>query len=313
MDATSRNFSFYLKRITGSILLLALSAVFLFSAGSKLWVIQPFEWSFIDILPIGITTASIVARLFIGLEILIAFFLLAHIFLKRFTYKAAITLLVLLTFYLILLLIKQGNNGNCGCFGEIAPMKPLTSIWKNLLMIAATASLFFLYPVKPYKHQGWLGLGLAAVAFALPFILNPVYLSSEGRKLHEAINLDLIYQQGQPAPPVELRKGKHIIAFFSLTCPHCRKAAYLMQILHRQYPEIPFYVVLGGRQKDIASFFEETKSETLPHSLLENERAFIGMAGSAVPAIYWVNNSVIERETNYIQMKPASIRTWLKN
>src|ERR1700754_913796 len=124
---TTRTTSFYLKRITGLILLLALSAVFLFSAGAKLWFIEPFEWSFADILPVDMMTAGILARLFIGLEIVIGLFLLAHIFLKKFTYKASLSVLIFFTIYLVLLIIKNGNSGSCGCFGEAYQMKPLTA------------------------------------------------------------------------------------------------------------------------------------------------------------------------------------------
>src|SRR3954465_6014753 len=104
-SAAPRSFNCYIRRITGLILLLALSAVFLFSAWSKLQAIQPFEWSFLDLAPIGMTGAAVMARLFIGLEVVIGLFLLAHIYLGSFTYRATLVMLGLLTLYLVLLII----------------------------------------------------------------------------------------------------------------------------------------------------------------------------------------------------------------
>jgi len=36
------------------------------------------------------------------------------------------------------------------------------------------------------------------------------------------------------------------------------------------------------------------------------------MAGPYVPAIYWINNSVIEKKSNYFQLDPKYMRDWLK-
>src|SRR5690606_37920104 len=94
-----------IKRIAGLLLLLSLAAVFILSGWSKLQTIEPFAWSFIDILPVNVVAAGIIARLFIGLEWLIAAWLLAHLYLRRFTYPAAAGLLVLLSAYLAGLII----------------------------------------------------------------------------------------------------------------------------------------------------------------------------------------------------------------
>lgn len=302
-----------LRRITGLLLLLALGAVFIISGWSKLETIEPFAWSFIDVLPIGITAASVIARIFIGLEWAIGAWLIAHIFLRRITYKATIALLLLLTAYLVGLLLHQGNTGNCGCFGEWLYMKPLAAIWKNLVMIAVVVLLWFLYPARAYRHSLAIGLVLAAAAFTLPFVFEPVYMGGT-QVVKEPIMLDSLYTIGNPPPKVELRKGKHVVCFFSLTCPHCVKGAYLVQILHRQYPELPLFMVLGGGGFNAQSeFFEESKSESVPHTLIMDARAFSAMAGQFVPTIYWINNSVIERKTAHpTELEPGAIKDWLK-
>lgn len=301
-----------IRKIFGALLLLALAAVFIISGWSKLQTIEPFTWSFIDILPIGFTTASVIAHLFIGLEWLLGAWLAAHLFLKRFTYPATIGLLVLLSAYLALLIVQQGNNGNCGCFGEWLYMKPGAAILKNVVMIAVVVLLWFLYPARPYKNDVFVAMALAMAAFATPFVVSPVSIHGEGKQMNKAINLEPIYESGIPKPSIDLKAGKHIICYFSTTCPHCKKAAYLVQILHRRYPELPIYMVLNGSDELETEFFKETNSTQVPHSLMTNTPAFTTMAGPYVPAIYWINNSVIEKETYYTELEPDLIKAWLK-
>lgn len=302
-----------LKKITGLILLLCLAAVFILSGWSKIATIEPFAWSFIDILPIGITAASVVAHLFIGLEWMIGTWLAAHLFLRPFTYKATAGLLLLLTAYLVMLLIQQGNTGNCGCFGEWLYMKPAAAIWKNVAMIVAVLILYLIYPARPYQASGYVAMALAVVSFTLPFVLEPIRIHGTGKAVHEPISLAPLYNEGTPKPAIDLRRGKHIICFFSTTCPHCKKGAYLVQILHRRHPELPLFMALNGTPELQREFMQETKADHVPHTLLTNTPAFSSMAGQYVPAIYWISNSVIERKSYYSELEPGAIRTWLKN
>lgn len=293
------------------ILLLALAAVFLFSAISKLYSLETFEWTFIDMGVGSMTTASVIAHLFIGLEFLIAVFLLFHIYLKQVTYPATIAMLAALTGYLVILVIQQGNTGSCGCFGDWLYMKPLAAIWKNLLMIAATVLLIFIYPVKPYKNQEWIAAVLGMTALVIPFLIAPLNADNRPEAVNRQIDMSALYADSVK-PATELRTGKHIVAFMSLTCPHCRKAAYLLHSISRNNPSLPVYLVLSGNPADEAAFFKDTHAENLPHILFRNTDAFLDMAGPSVPAIYWINNSVIEKKSNYYQLNPNTMLEWAK-
>jgi hypothetical protein len=155
-------------------------------------------------------------------------------------------------------------------------------------------------------------LALAVAAFSLPFVLHPVYVRGSAKAVHEPVNLNPLYEYGHPRPAADLKAGKHIVCFFSTTCPHCIKGAYLLQILHRRYPELPVFMALNGTEALEKSFLEESKAGGVPHTRLENTPAFSSMAGQYVPAIYWVNNGVIERKTYYTELEPAAIKAWLK-
>ncbi len=308
-----RKASFYFKRISGSILLLALAAVFFFSAYTKIAsqaAFDSFQWSFIDI---GISSnflAGILARLMISFEFLLGLFLLLHIYLKQFTYPAVITLLCVFIIYLLMVIANQGDSGNCGCFGNTVTMKPSAAIWKNVAMITATLLLWYIYPIKPYKGQILLAALLSMGAIATPIVMNLPELN-QAQVVAEPIDLNPLYSNNPP-PSVELRTGKHIVAFMSLTCPHCRKAAYLLQIIHHQHPDIPIFLVLVGSSNFENDFFKETHAIALPHIHFTDTKAFAAMAGTGVPAIFWVNNSVIERKANYYQLDPKNIIEWLR-
>ena len=319
MDNTpsvQRKTSFYISRSIGLILLLALSGVFFYSGYSKIYsdnAFDNFQWTFLDLGISSITIAGIFARIMIGLEFMLGLFLLGHIFLKKFTYPAVIAILTFFIIYLLVVILKQGNSGNCGCFGDKLAMKPLTAIWKNVIMIAVTVLLMFIYPVKPYKFQEYICMVLALAAFSLPFIIQPVYSGTQPEAMSKPLDLDLLYKY-TPAPTEDLRKGKHIIAFMSLTCPHCKKAAYLLQIIHHEHPEIPVYMVLAGHVSQQKKFFEETHSEQVPHLFFNETDDFIKMAGKSVPSILWVNNGVPEYKSvfAYYQLDPRFMLDWMK-
>ena len=304
-----------IKKIIGLVLLLALAATFLFSGISKLYSFDQFTWNIMDAGVTNMMIASVMARLFIGFELLLGLFMIGHLYLKSFTYPAVITLLVIFTGYLVILTARQGNDGNCGCFGDAWKMTPVEAIIKNGVMIIMTLVLMYIYPVKPYRNAEWISAMAGMASLVVPFIFFPLSQGNMPHKANESIDLTPLYHSTNPdnkPPEVELRKGKHIVAFMSLTCPHCKKAAFLIQVIHRQHPEIPLYMVLNGHPDLLEDFFKETRSGNVPYLLFRGADEFASMAGSGVPAIYWINNSVIERKSNYMQMDPKYMKEWLK-
>ncbi len=191
-------------------------------------------------------------------------------------------------------------------------MNPLQAIWKNLAMIGATVVLIYIYPIKPYKNQELAAALVAMVALIAPFVATPLDFEHQPKEVGRSIDLAPLYAPGQKQPYVDLRKGKHIVAFMSLTCPHCKKAAYLLHVIKRSHPEYPIYLVLSGTPDQQPGFFKESKAGSVPHLLFEDHATFRDMAGEYVPAIFWINNSTIEKESNYYQLDPAYIGKWLK-
>lgn len=308
---TARSPIFYIKRTIGILLIIAMSAVFFYSGATKLYTIEAFEWTFVDIGISNYALASVLARLLIGLEFAIGAFLLFHIGLKRVTYPITIALLLVFTIYLIILIATNGNSGDCGCFGEELPMTPLQAIIKNIIMLAVTFILMAIHKIKTRSWQLYVGAFLLMASLVVPFVIYPMSVGSIPPRVDRAIDLNPLYEK-DVVPQAELRKGKHIVSFMSLTCPHCRKAAHIFHILKKRYPELPIQFVLTGHKDLEQDFFEETEATNIPYILLKDKEAFKEMAGKSVPAIYWINDGTIEYQGNYLQLDPAVIKDWLK-
>ncbi len=313
------------KKIFLTFLCVLLGAVFIISGYTKVGApapfsspIEPFEYTFVDLGFINWQVAPFIARLMIAAEFLIGILLILHLNLRRITYKLAIGILILFSIYLILLMVIVGNKGNCGCFGTYFQMTPLQALIKNIIMVALCLVL--------YKyHEGWqlskkyryLILLPYATSLAMPFILNPIELDYSEAYLNKPesnykIELDTLYKNASLAiPPKTLSQGKHIIAFMSLTCPHCRIAAKKMRIIHERNPEIPFYFVLNGKDEKLQTFFDDTHTENIPHCMLRG-RSFVYLAGTSMPSIYLVNNSVVEHEVNYLDLDQTEVEKWLE-
>lgn len=304
-------------KVLAVLLSVACGAVFLFSAYTKLFPIEPFEYTFVELGITGWKASVFVARLFTGFEFACGGLLILNFWLKRFTIPLVSFTLVVFIGYLLVQLAHYGNTGNCGCFGTALPFTPVQGIIKNLVLLAAAAFIYFFHPNFSFKFMRLITVVLAIVAFALPFILNPIDFDTSAKnyseKLNYKLNLDSIYNDPDvPTPKVELRKGKWIISFMSVTCPHCRVAAKKLHVMKLKNPDLPIYLFLNGPEKYVKPFFDDTRADNLTWSMLNGKGLFFKVAGPAVPQIDWVNNSMVENKSNYFVLQQKDVEDWLK-
>lgn len=292
-----------------------LGIIFMISGILKLFPIEPFELNFIDLGFANWYTAPIMSRLLIGLELMLGFFLIFNVLLKNFTLFSVLTLLIIFSIYLLLELIKDGNEGNCGCFGTYLQMTPLESIVKNVFLITITVFLLMAHSPSKNKLAKFLGPVLLVMAIGLPFILNPVDMLAAELRRPERVNftLDLSPFTSGPSSNTrskELGSGKQIVAFFSMTCPHCKIAALKMHVIFKRHPEIPFFMVLNGKEKNLETFLKETRTEDIPYMILLGE-PFAKITGGKVPTIYWMQNGEVVKKSLYVSLEEPEILNWL--
>lgn len=291
--------------------------VFIYSGYTKLYPIEPFEFTFVDLGIAGWKSAPFIARFMIGLEFLIGFLLIFGLYIKRITIKLTIGSLIMFSVYLIFIMLSEGNNGNCGCFGTAIVMTPLQALIKNAIMLVISLVILKFYEGLDYGKIGKYVFGtLIIIAFALPHILNYVdfnYSEAYLTKKEDSFKLELdsVYKNATiRTPPKTLSTGKHIIAFMSMSCPHCRIAAKKLRLIKEQNPNISIYLVLNGDKVKIRPFFEDTKAQNIDYCIL-NGRSFVYLAGLDMPAIFLVNNSVVENWVNYMELDQIEIENWL--
>ena len=294
-----------------------IGAVFVFSALSKIPSLEQFGWTVVETTFLNWTAAEWAARLLIGLELFLGLLFIAHFRLRRLAIPLSLLVLILFTVYLLLVIGRQGNGGNCGCFGEVIAMTPLQSVWKNLILIVLIVVLHRFTLEWDFRFSRYIVPATLLLCFALPIGLNPpesIYIYDKQPDLNEPIPLSILYHsEKNTAPTEELRKGKHIITFMSLTCEYCRKAAKRIRIMKAEYPELPFYAVLNGDSSRLAEFFTDTRMTNVPYNLFIGAEEFATMNGGySFPTIKWVKDTTLVRESNYLTLNEKDILAWLK-
>jgi hypothetical protein len=307
-----------IRRIGFIALSIVLGLTFLYSAWTKassFQSLEKFEWTMVEFAHLPWLLSAFAARFFIGMEAALGTLILLHFYGRRkWVLKTALALLVLLSAYLIYLWITQGNNVNCGCFGDEIQMTASESLIKNALLILALLVLIKYHTGIRARILGIINPLLFLIIVILPFILYGFPDTKPDWKGKDKFQPDLsaLYKPdlAKPIPTVELKKGKHILSFLSLSCPHCRMAAKKMHIMKQRDPSLPIYMVLAGKDKYWKSFWEDTKATNIPYTKLDAD-AFLDIAGNAWPVIWWMNNGWVEAQSNYIQLDQHEVEKWL--
>ncbi len=296
------------------LLSVVIGGMFLFSAWSKLNPIEYFEYTIYSQLPVPQKAAALLARFFIGLEaalgLLITVNILGH---KKWILKSCILLLIIFSIHLIYLLLTVGNDVNCGCMGNILPMSPLLSLLKNIGLIVAALILNRIYKRTDSKTIQLIAIAVFVVFIALPFIIFPVQKRSQ-------LPVSKLYTSSESQiPTVDLRTGKHILCFMSLSCPHCRDAARMFATMKESNPALPVYFALSAGdtatlEERLEDFMQDTKASSIPHHFMSPKdfTDMIILSGSnGVPVMLWMEDSTIVRKVNVMELNQKEIELWL--
>lgn len=311
--------NFLFKKISAITLSILLGLVFIYSAYTKLLpVIETFEFTLVDIRIANWYTAPIIARLMIGLELFTGVLLIMNYRLRKFTLILTAAALAVFIIYLTFQIVISGNTGNCGCFGEHLKMTPLEGIFKNVGMLVVAAAIYYLHDGWSTKfHRLLLAVSLST-SCVIPFIINPIdynYTSNnQNEKINYRLDLAILYEKRDSLkvelPSIDLRTGKHVVAFLSLTCSHCRVAAKKFRLIHKRNPSLPIYFILNGDKVNYIDFINDTKADEIPSSYCLG-KTFVQLASAHLPRIYYLNNSVVEKKLDYFELNQYAIEEWL--
>lgn len=309
-------------KLLGKVLLILLSVflglLFIYSAYTKIYTLESFEtfqYTLVQYVNLPWILAALSGRILIGLEAAIGVLLVFHLFgNKKWILKLALLLIAIFSIYLVYLWIKVGNDVNCGCFGDAIWMSPSTSLLKNTGIAVGLFLLLKFAKSFNFKPSYWIIWLVITGCVATPFIYYPLPDSHPKWLNKERFQLDMstLYAPDKTdLPKVDLHKGKYILAFFSATCPHCRKAAMKMHIMKEKNPSLPFFMVIGGQSEEhMPDFWKETQARNIPYTRLKADD-FTGLVGYSWPVIYFINNGWVEAQTNYVELNQAAIEEWL--
>jgi hypothetical protein len=303
-----------IQKIFPKLSIFIIGVFFLISAIAKLYPVISFEFS-LGSYGIPWTLTPYIARAVISIEIIIGCLLIFQYRLKRFTIPLTFGFLLLMTFVLIYRWLTAGSDSDCGCMGELLPMTPIQSIIKNLLLIFVLFIAQRSIELQESNSSKTFLLGIILIiAFVSPYIIEPIYVGEntthDTQEAHP-LDIDLFYAKSQlDTPKIDLKKGKHIIAFLSTTCPHCQKAATKFGIIQNQHPEYPFYLFINGSEETVNQFRKEYKCEEIPYSRLLQPQ-FLQLSGPSLPSIQYINDGVIQRSVNYMDIDNSGIEDFL--
>ncbi len=292
------------------LLSVATGAVFIYSAYTKAFPIYSFEATLVEYAHFPALLAGIASRIFVSLEAAMGLLILLNIYgWRKWVLWFTIALLMVFNIYLIYLWVVYGSAVNCGCFGDAIWMNAPMSLLKNAFLLAALGTL-----VK--YHRGitlkWTPIVYISVPLSLlicSFIAFPLFQDAGAKP-------DITsWYSGKAVtivPSVDLRKGKHVLAFLSPSCSHCMKAAKKMHDIHLQYPNTSFFMVIGGTESKLDSFWKHSEAEDLPYTRMEKE-AFLKNTGGVFPRIVLLKNGTIVAHTGYKELNAETLNNWMKN
>ena len=251
--------------------------------------------------------AAIAARFFIGLEGGLGAMIALHFYGKsKWVLKTAFGLVVFFSLYLLLLWAIAGNNVNCGCFGDAIWMSPSSSLIKNVVLLVAIGLLIRYNNGISYYWAKYVAPTAVICFIACTYIFFPVFNRYK-------IDLTALYTSDKAlAQSIDLAHGKHIIAFVSPSCIHCRKAALLMHNLHLHNPAIPFYMVIGGTTSDLKDFWKASNAQDLPYTRLAQD-PFMKYTHGLFPTILWINDGQVQADTGYPELTETVIKKWMSS
>ncbi|MBL0048775.1 MAG: hypothetical protein IPP32_11845 [Bacteroidetes bacterium] len=279
------------------ILRILLGAVFIFSAISKLFPIEVFELNFVYQGISGWELAPYLSRGLIILELFLGLALLFNSLLKQFILPATFLLLLIFTVYLFYSIAKDGNSGNCGCFGTLLPMTPLESIIKNIALMLLTAFIFIKTEKKSWNLK-WLLPSVFIVASTTIVLLFPIYDYSYETKPIGSEMADIAVIKGfKGDPKANLQEGKKLVAVFNMACSHCVEVALKINAARSRIKLPPTYFVLLGDSTEIKEFYDLTNSNA-PYVLMQSQD-FIKQFHSGWPRVFLIENGIIKFDNDH--------------
>lgn len=248
------------RNLISNALRIIIALVFILSGLTKLFPIHLTELNLVYHHIANWNYSPYLTRILIIAEIVLGLALLFGVSYKKWTLYAAITFLGLFSVYLIILLLNEGNNQNCGCFGSVIPMTPLESLFKNIILILILMLIIRTAHPNNSKVRTSLFLLLGLSSSIVILIYFPIYTWLNVDPVpNKTVPFDFIKPiTFKPKGTVNLKEGNKLIAVFNMACNNCRELAFKLGIIAKQKKIDNLYLMLVGEPDEIDDFIKET-------------------------------------------------------
>lgn len=218
--------------------LLVCALLFAFSAGAKAKSVADFEmyiYSF-QILPFNMS--ALLARSVIGAEFMLAVSLLFPLKLGKVKVAEDLSLAILAAFSIFLIvLVMNGDEGNCHCMGVVFDLNPVESLIKNVVV----AALLLLGRKFAWHKESSVKLGVivTVVLFVLAQIVIFLWKPADFMKEYkdQKVRAMVLREYLSDNAPVSFAKdGRRMIAVYTTECPTCKRGAKKINAMMEKNP-----------------------------------------------------------------------------
>lgn len=236
--------------------------------------------------------STLLSRLLIGGEAWIALSLLISPR-KKLSELLCFSALVLFSVYLIYLIII-GDDGNCQCFGEVFELSPTSSLLKNIFLLLL---LYFASKSSPisFKFSRLVWIVFLPILLILPFILN---LPESMQKQHavEYNKTEVTKFIDRDDLPIDLKKSRRVVCFFSTSCSHCKLAAKKMEVAKQEYgiSESDVLYCFYMPKKSLQDFQAETDIKVVNYIVMDH--SIFNLTEGVLPLIIIVDNGEVAEQ-----------------
>lgn len=279
--------------ILNHILRIVVGLVFVISGFAKLYPIEPFEIVFVDLGVANFFFAPFIARSVIVFEVFLGLSIISNVWLKNLIYNLTQGSLVFFSLYLIYLLITQGNDVDCGCFGSLLALTPIQSLIKNVCLM-----VMLLFVNRRYYSKGlwWLPILFFITASITTFTLNKVGIHNlQGIEVNEKVDFSELPTLYKTDKKVNFSEGKKMVAFVTWTCPHCINATRKFVSLNKQQEFNNLYLVVGSKKEPGLIEFKDKTKHNFPTIWMKDDE-FFKYSGGRLPAIVYIEDGVIKKK-----------------
>lgn len=316
-----------------SIIIYTTGLLYLFSAFTKVYPINYFEYIIKETANFDYITTQIISRVIITIELCLGLFYITKFNLKKFTIPISIILLIFFNFILIYQIAFIQVN-NCGCFGNKFDLSPENSLIKNFILIIL--NLFVLWKYNEEYFYTYKSLIIFFIIGAIIFLLFPLKLkkidvNNKIQKINiimqtnvkifsdtlqkSSSKIKIIKKEISIFTPlnkyhknINVNDGNKILLFLSLDCEHCLQVAKDISKYLNNSNSIVYFL---GDEQEIPNFLQKSKIKT--NYILLSASEFFEYIDGIPPIIFFLKDGKILKKFTQEEIEDGKLNSFIIN